>query len=35
MIKVSSILRMLRSLNPDPSKAIPFKYRELQGKTTG
>jgi putative transposase len=35
MIKVSSILRMLRSLNPDPSKAIPFKYRELQGKITG
>ena len=35
MIKVSSIHRMLRSLNPDPSKAIPFKYRELQGKTTG
>jgi putative transposase len=35
MIKVSSIHRMLSSLNPDPSKAIPFKYRELQGRITG
>ena len=35
MIKVGSIHRMLRSLNPDPSKAIPFKYRELQGRITG
>jgi putative transposase len=35
MIKVSSIHRMLRSLNPDSSKAIPFKYRELQERITG
>jgi putative transposase len=36
MIRVSSIHRMLRKLNPDQSKkAIPFKYRELQGKVTG
>jgi putative transposase len=36
MIRISSIHRMLRRLNPDQSKkAIPFKYRELQGKVTG
>jgi putative transposase len=36
MIRVSSIHRMLRKLSPDRSKkAIPFKYRELQGKVTG
>jgi putative transposase len=35
MIQVSSIHRMLRLLKPDPSKAIPFRYRELQGKITG
>jgi putative transposase len=36
MIKVSSIHRMLRLLNPDKSKkSIPFKYRENQGKVTG
>ena len=30
MIKVSSIHRMLRVLNSDPSnKPVPFKYREL------
>jgi putative transposase len=36
MIRISSIHRMLRRLNPDKNKkAIPFKYRELQGKVTG
>ena len=36
MIKVSSIHRMLRLLKPDPSKkAVPFRYRELQGNVTG
>ena len=36
MIRISSIHRMLRILNPDQSKKpIPFKYRELQGKITG
>lgn len=36
MIRISSIHRMLRRLNPDQSKKpIPFKYRELQGKVTG
>jgi putative transposase len=36
MIRISSIHRMLRKLNPDESKnAIPFKYRELQGKVSG
>jgi putative transposase len=36
MIKVSSIHRMLRLLNPDQSKkAVPFRYRELQGIVTG
>jgi len=36
MIKVSSIHRMLRFLKPDQSKkAVPFKYRELQGNVTG
>jgi putative transposase len=36
MIKISSIHRMLRLLNPDPSKPRPpFKYRELQEKITG
>jgi len=36
MIRISSIHRMLRILDPDKSKkAIPFKYRELQGKVTG
>jgi putative transposase len=36
MIRISSIHRMLRKLNPDQSKrANPFKYRELQGKITG
>ena len=36
MIRISSIHRMLRTLNPDQGKrAIPFKYRELQGKVTG
>ncbi|HEX8202054.1 MAG TPA: hypothetical protein VF590_16385, partial [Isosphaeraceae bacterium] len=36
MVKVSSIHRMLRLLNPDPSKKpVPFKYRELQEKVTG
>lgn len=36
MIRVSSIHRMLRNLDPDRSqKAIPFKYRELQAKVMG
>ena len=36
MIRISSIHRMLRLLKPDQSrKAVPFKYRELQGKITG
>lgn len=36
MIRISSIHRMLKLLNPDLSKKpIPFKYRELQGKVTG
>jgi putative transposase len=36
MLKVSSIHRMLRLLNPDPSKRpAPFKYREIQEKVTG
>src|SRR5512142_1101869 len=36
MIKVSSIHRMLRLLEPDQFKTpVPFKYRELQGKITG
>jgi putative transposase len=36
MIKVCSIHRMLRLLKPDQTKkAVPFKYRELQGKITG
>jgi putative transposase len=35
-LKVSSIHRMLRLLNPNESKkAPPFKYRELQGIITG
>jgi putative transposase len=36
MVRISSIHRMLRKLSPDQSKkAVPFKYRELQGKVTG
>jgi putative transposase len=36
MIRISSIDRMLRLLNPDLSKApVPFKYRKLQGIVTG
>jgi putative transposase len=36
MIRISSIHRMLRLLNPDQSKKpVPFKYRELQGRITG
>jgi putative transposase len=36
MIKISSIHRMLKLLRPDHSnEAVPFKYRELQGKITG
>lgn len=36
MIKACSIHRMLRVLSPDTSKkAIPFKYRELQGNIPG
>jgi putative transposase len=36
MIKVSSIHLMLRLLKPDNSKkAVPFKYRELQGNISG
>jgi putative transposase len=36
MIKVSSIHRMLRLLNPDRSKKpVPFKYRKLQDKVIG
>jgi putative transposase len=36
MIRISSIHRMLRKLNPDQSKKpIPFKYRETEGKVTG
>lgn len=36
MIRVSSIHRMLRKLNPDQSKkTIAFKYREFRGKDTG
>jgi putative transposase len=36
MIRISSIHRMLRKLNPDQSKrAIPFKYRESKAKITG
>jgi putative transposase len=36
MIKVSSIHRMLRLLNPDQSgEPIPFKYRKSQEIITG
>ena len=36
MIKISSIHRMLRFLNPDKSKKpVPFKYRETKGLVTG
>jgi putative transposase len=36
MIRISSIHRMLKKLNPDKNKnTIPFKYRELQGKVMG
>ena len=36
MLKISSIHRMLRLLKKDESKkAIPFKYRESQGRITG
>jgi putative transposase len=36
MLKVGSIHRMLRLLEPDESKKpVPFKYRELQGKIPG
>jgi putative transposase len=35
MIKISSIHRMLRLLQPDPLGPAPFKYRETQGKITG
>jgi putative transposase len=36
MIKISSIHRMLRLLNPDPLGApAPFKYREMQEEITG
>lgn len=36
MIKISSIHRMLRNLEPNMSKkAIPFKYRKLQENITG
>ena len=36
MVKVSSIHRMLRLLKKDETiNAVPFKYRELQGKVTG
>lgn len=36
MIRVSSIHRMLRKLDPVPEdKSIPFKYRKLQGKVMG
>ena len=36
MIKISSIHRMLRFLNPDKSKKpVPFKYREAKGLVTG
>jgi putative transposase len=36
MIRISSIHRMLKLLKPDKSReAIPFKYRQLQGKITG
>jgi putative transposase len=36
VIKVGSIHRMLRLLEPDRSKKpVPFKYRELQGKIPG
>jgi putative transposase len=36
MIRIGSIHRMLRLLNPDLSKApVPFKYRKLQGIVTG
>jgi transposase len=36
MIRISSIHRMLRKLNPDQSKkAIPFKYRESKAIITG
>jgi putative transposase len=36
MIRISSIHRMLRILSPDQSRpAVPFKYRESQGKITG
>lgn len=36
MLRVSSIHRMLRLLEPDKSRRpIPFKYRELQGKIMG
>ena len=36
MIRISSIHRMLRLLDPDQSKKlVPFKYRELQGTITG
>src|SRR3954468_17708722 len=36
MIRISSIHRMIRLLNPDLSKpAVPFKYRKSQGIITG
>jgi len=36
MIKISSIHRMLKLLQPDQLKSpVPFKYRELQEKITG
>ena len=36
MIRISSIHRMVKLLNPDMSKpAVPFKYRKSQGIITG
>ncbi len=36
MVRISSIHRMIKKLNPDQSKPeIPFKYRELQAEVTG
>ena len=36
MLRISSIHRMLRLLNPDTTKTpIPFKYRESQGIIIG
>jgi transposase len=36
MLRISSIHRMLRLLNPDRSREpVPFKYRELQARNTG